>query len=89
MERNHLLMLLKLGKNYRSFNSRNYQAYAISYAVRDWLISCIQLKFSKKRWKRVIEVWVQVRADIQATVFRWTVAYSPPEQLTCVVSVAV
>lgn len=37
MERNHLLMLLKLGKNYRSFTSRNYQAYAISYAVRDWL----------------------------------------------------
>ena len=48
MERNHLLMLLKLGKNYRSFTSRNYQAYVISYAVRDWLITCIQLKFSKK-----------------------------------------
>ena len=48
MERNHLLMLLKLGKNYGSFTSRNYQAYTISYAVRDWLISCIQLKFSKK-----------------------------------------
>ena len=68
MERNHLLMLLKLGKNYRSFTSRNYQAYAISYAVRDWLISCIQLKFSKKLWKRMIEDWVQVRADIRATV---------------------
>ena len=66
MERNHLLMLLKLGKNYRSFTSRNYQAYAISYAVRDWLISCIQLKFSKKLWKKMIEVWVQVRADIRA-----------------------
>ena len=66
MERNHLLMLLKLGKNYRSFTSRNYQAYAISYAVRDWLISCIQLKFSKKLWKRMIEVWVKVRADIRA-----------------------
>ena len=48
MERNHLLMLLKLGKNYGSFTIRNYQAYTISYAVRDWLISCIQLKFSKK-----------------------------------------
>ena len=85
MERNHLLMLLKLGKNYRSFTSRNCQAYTISYAVRDWLISCIQLKFSKKLWKRVIEVWVQVRADIRATVD------SPPEltRAACVVSVAV
>lgn len=67
MERNHLLMLLKLGKNYGSFTSRNYQAYTISYAVRDWLISCIQLKFSKKLWKRMIEVWVQVRDDIGAS----------------------
>ena len=67
MERNHLLMLLKLGKNYGSFTSRNYQAYTISYAVRDWLISCIQLKFSKKLWKRMIEVWVQVGDDIGAS----------------------
>lgn len=67
MERNQLLMLLKLGKNYGSFTSRNYQAYTISYAVRDWLISCIQLKFSKKLWKRMIEVWVQVRDDIGAS----------------------
>lgn len=67
MERNHLLMLLKLGKNYGSFTSRNYQAYTISYAVRDWLIPCIQLKFSKKLWKRMIEVWVQVRDDIGAS----------------------
>lgn len=67
MERNHLLMLLKLGKIYGSFTIRNYQAYTISYAVRDWLISCIQLKFSKKLWKRMIEVWVQVRDDIGAS----------------------
>ena len=72
MERNHLLMLLKLGKNYCSFTSRNYQAYTISYTVRDWLISYIQLKFRKKNlWKNdgglSPSTVPNLRADFQST----------------------